>query len=292
MRAHPVASWLAAATCAAGLVIGLPMMAGAATTPTVTPTPTVTVKPTPTVTVTPTPTVTASWSVGTLSAQDSGFLVTAHQSNLSEIAAGGVASTRATSATVRSFAKRLVTDHTKLDTGVITLASTYGVVLPSSPSPDQATALQNVEANTGPAFDSAFVSMELAGHNAALASIEQELSAGQNSDVVAQARTEQPVVAAHLQMATELSGVSSSPPSAVSAGNGGQAAALVNDPAATALAMAGMGLVVLAGGRAGYRRRRLVPAGGGAAGSGGAAPARGGTTRAGDGAGGGPGVDR
>jgi putative membrane protein len=237
-RRHPVPTALAAVACAVTLCLAGPVAARAAS---------------------------GAVPVGSSSAvsgQDQSFLIAAHQSDLAEIAGGKAASSKAASSGVRDLATRLISDHTKLDAAVSQLASTHGVTLPSSPSPAQTAQLQKVSALSGQAFDSAFLSAQIAGHQATLAAVQKELSSGQASDVVAAARTARPVVVDHLSMAQKLSG-SAGEPSSVNAGTGGQAAAMVGDRERTTLAATDVAALLLAAGVAGARQRRQRSAGSG-----------------------------
>ncbi|WP_187365229.1 DUF4142 domain-containing protein [Cellulosimicrobium cellulans] len=187
-------------------------------------------------------------------AQDQTWLVAAHQSNLAEIAAGQAALQKATSDDVRMHGQMLIDDHTALDASLTPVAQQLGVALPAEPTPEQQQALAEVAAQSGDAFDRAWVQSQIAGHRATLAAGEQELAQGSDQAVKDLAAAAAPVVQRHLDgllaTAQEL-GV----PTSVPAGSGGQAA---TSSSALGLALLGTGAlaVAVAGGLV-LRRRRV-----------------------------------
>lgn len=187
-------------------------------------------------------------------AQDQAWLVAAHQSNLAEIAAGQAALAKATTEDVRMHGQMLIDDHTALDAALTPVAQQLGVTLPAEPTPEQQAALAEVSAQSGEAFDRAWVESQIAGHRATLAAGEQELAQGSEQTVKDLASAAAPVVQRHLDgllaTAQEL-GV----PTSVPAGSGGQAASS-SDALGLALLGAGVLAVAVAGGLV-LRRRRV-----------------------------------
>jgi len=233
---------VATLVAAAGLALACPAAAGAAT-----------------------PTPTPSWVVNGLSPQDQAFLVDLHRSDLVEIEAGRAASTLAVSTAVRSYGSRLVSDHTAMDADVRALAAKYRVTLPATASDEQLARLREVRATMGRGFDTAFLRQQIDGHTATLAGIQQELSSGQNPDVLGVARNAQPTVTDHLQTAQRLATPgATATPAVVRAGSGGQFAALGTERLADRLTIGGLLLLVLAAGlglRARWAGRTVARAG-------------------------------
>ncbi|MET9517970.1 DUF4142 domain-containing protein [Streptomyces sp. NPDC002994] len=177
-----------------------------------------------------------------VSAQDTMFVKAAHQGNLAEIAAGEDAQEHATTECVEKVGAVLVRDHTKLDADVKLLAGKLNVTLPGSPTAEQEKELAAVQAKAGtPAYDAAWLKSQEAAHTATLALIDQELSAGENSEVKAAARSARPVVAMHLDMVRGGECHAGKDAGKVRAGHSGQLAA---DDSSLALA----GVASLAGG--------------------------------------------
>jgi putative membrane protein len=185
-------------------------------------------------------------------AQDRAFLVAAHQSNLTEIAAGKAAQAKATTSVVREHGQLFITDHTRLDAGLQQVAKTLGITLPTTPNAAQQATLASVSAKSGAAFDSAWLTSQLAGHKAAKAAGATELATGSDASVLGVAKTAAPVVELHLTMLEQATGT----PTGVDAGTGGQAA---DAPGGirTSWVLIGLGLIAAAGSITLVRPRRV-----------------------------------
>lgn len=184
-------------------------------------------------------------------AQDRAFLVAAHQSNLTEIAAGKAAQQKATTDVVRQHGELFIRDHTRLDASLQQVAKTLGVTLPTTPNAAQRATLASVSAKSGSAFDSAWLTSQLAGHKAAKADGAKELASGSDASVVGLDKTAAPVVQMHLTMLEQATGT----PTGVNAGTGGQAATAPGG-IRTSWVLIGLGLVAAAGSLTLMRPRR------------------------------------
>jgi putative membrane protein len=184
------------------------------------------------------------------SAQDRTWMAAAHQSNLTEIAAGKDAQQKATSQRVKDLGAMFIQMHTALDADLTAAAKTLGVSLPGAPSPAQQATLKSVAAKSGAAFDSAWVSSQIAGHRATLAATQKEISSGSDATVIKLAKASSPVVQQHL---TALLATPQAAPSSVQAGTGGQA---TSDRTPWLAALAAVGAALLAGAALTSMRRR------------------------------------
>jgi putative membrane protein len=189
------------------------------------------------------------------SAQDRAWMVAAHQSNLTEIQAGQAAQQKATSAVVKEHGELFIRDHTRLDASLQALAKTKGVTLPSTPNAQQRATLASVSAKSGAAFDSAWLSSQLAGHRQAKADGQTELANGSDAQVVAAAKAAAPVIQSHLSMLEQATGTS---PTGVNGGTGGQAAS--SGGIRTGWVLLGLGLLAAAGSLTLLRPRRTTSA--------------------------------
>ncbi len=133
------------------------------------------------------------------SAQDAQFLQQAHQTNLAEIAAGHLAQQKGNSQTVKNLGAKFVTDHTKLDQSVKTVAQNLGVSLPQAPNAHQQAVAAKLKAVSGSQFDTLFVTTQLAGHTQAMQAGQTEIEKGSNPQAVKVARDSAPVIASHHQ---------------------------------------------------------------------------------------------
>jgi putative membrane protein len=201
--------------------------------------------------------LTAAPALAAPSEQDVTWMQAAHQSNLSEIAAGNAAQQAATTPEVKQLGQMFVQMHTELDTALTQAAQQLGVELPAEPSAEQKAQLAAVQQNTGRAFDTAWIAQQIGSHTTTLAATQRELRNGSDEAVLAQARTATPVVEQHL---VELRQVAAKygVPTSVPGGTGGQAAD--GGTGALGWGLTGLGAVALAAGTVGLVRRRQTAA--------------------------------
>ncbi|GIJ10034.1 DUF4142 domain-containing protein [Micromonospora andamanensis] len=131
------------------------------------------------------------------SEQDTQYLQAVHQVNLYEIAAGELAQEKGQNQQVKELGQQFVTDHTELDQSVQDLAGQLNVELPSEPTTDQQTALDQLNNASGEEFDRLWVTQGLAGHVQAIQATQTEISQGTEPQVVQLAQTALPVLQAH-----------------------------------------------------------------------------------------------
>ncbi|MER5455744.1 DUF4142 domain-containing protein [Micromonospora sp. NPDC002389] len=131
------------------------------------------------------------------SEQDTQYLQAVHQVNLYEIAAGELAQQKGQNQQVKDLAQQFVTDHTELDQSVKDVAGQLNVQLPNEPTPDQRTALDQLNNASGEEFDRLWVTQGLAGHLQAIQATQTEISQGTEPQVVQLAQTALPVLQAH-----------------------------------------------------------------------------------------------
>lgn len=195
----------------------------------------------------------AATSTAAPNAQDRAFLVAAHQSNLTEIAAGRAAQEKGTTDVVRQHGQIFIRDHTRLDASLRKVAQQLNVPLPDQPNANQRASLASVSAKSGAAFDQAWLASQVASHRASKAAGAREIANGSDAAVIGLARTAAPVIQMHLTMLEQATGV----PSGADAGTGGQAASAAGGMR-TGFVLVGIGLLAIAGMLAVLRPRRLT----------------------------------
>lgn len=136
---------------------------------------------------------------GTPSAQDSQFLQQSHQTNLAEISAGHLAQQKGKSQTVKNLGAKFVTDHTKLDQSLQSVANSLGVSLPSTPNSDQQAVMNRLKNKSGTQFDNLFVTSQFAGHTVAMQQTQTEITNGSDPQAVKLANQALPVIESHHQ---------------------------------------------------------------------------------------------
>ena len=154
------------------------------------------------------------------SQQDITWMNAAHISNMAEIAAGQSAQTRATTDRVRELGAMFEEMHTQLDADLTAAASQLGVTLPTAIPPEVQAQLDQVEAQQGEAYDTAWIAQQTAAHQATLAATQTEVASGSDPTVVALATAATPVVQQHLDE-LQAPGTASGVPTAVQTGDGG-----------------------------------------------------------------------
>jgi putative membrane protein len=140
---------------------------------------------------------------------DANIMGVMHTSNLGEITAGTVASTKAADAEVKAFATQMVNDHTTLDAQGNALAASLAItpVLPDNQLPTLIAA-ESDTLNTTPAgnsFDRVYMASQVRDHVRTLALIDASILIAQDAQLRALLQNvARPSVAMHLQMAQTI----------------------------------------------------------------------------------------
>jgi putative membrane protein len=126
-----------------------------------------------------------------LSAKDKIFMKKAAKGGMMEVTMGRVAEQSAQSEDVKSFGKRMVTDHSKANDELGSIASQKGIQLPSKERSDKWTS------------DKAYMDMMVKDHEKDLAEFKEEASSGSDPDVKKFADDTAKVIQEHLDLAKE-----------------------------------------------------------------------------------------
>ena len=133
---------------------------------------------------------------------DTDFYGQALDSGRKEVAAATLASTTASDAAVKSFANRLVQDHTAMNDKVLAAS---GQADAAAPAPD-ATATADLQGKTGAEFDRAFIDKMVSDHQAAIALFENAAQNASTDQAKSLAQDGLPKLREHLQTAQDLQG--------------------------------------------------------------------------------------
>ena len=142
---------------------------------------------------------------------DAGIFAMLAAANEGEIAAGKMAETKATNASVKSFARDMVSAHTKLLNDGNALAKRLNIT-PDSAAADSIMAMNQSTGATlqstakGAAFDSAYVNAQVAGHEYVLDMIKRAEGAAQNADLKTMLTKAEPQVQSHLDRIKDIQG--------------------------------------------------------------------------------------
>jgi len=129
-----------------------------------------------------------------LSAKDKTFMKKAAKGGMMEVAMGQLAEQKAQNDDVKSFGKRMVTDHGKANDELKSIASKKGVQLPS-------------KEHTGTwTSDKAYIDMMVKDHEKDLAEFKNEANSGSDPDVKKFADDTAKVIQEHLDQVKEIQG--------------------------------------------------------------------------------------
>lgn len=134
-----------------------------------------------------------------LSGQDETFITLAATSGLSEVQEGQLAQQKGNSA-VQAVGNRMVTDHTKINSQLASVASGQGFTPPTSLTPHQQAQYSQLQGLSGQAFDSAYLTDQKAAHLKAIKVFRTEYSQGTNPQLKMLANQTLPILRMHLKM--------------------------------------------------------------------------------------------
>jgi putative membrane protein len=137
-----------------------------------------------------------------LSDTDKAFVQAASMSSSTEIDASKIAMTNSSDKDVKSFARHMMMDHTKL-TVQLKMAAPKGVTVPKDNS--DTSILDSLKPLKGKEFDTAYITkVGVEGHKQAVDAFQKEISDGQNADLKKAAQKALPTIQDHYKMAQAL----------------------------------------------------------------------------------------
>ena len=137
--------------------------------------------------------------------QDKQFIMTASQSDLTEITLSKMALTKSTNPQVKKYAEKMITDHTKLDSEMKPFADQMGVPPATTLTPEHQQLADQLQPLSGADFDKQYMTDMDTSHHATLDAFNKELSTTQNAQLKPTVQKGQKVVAMHTAMADKLS---------------------------------------------------------------------------------------
>jgi putative membrane protein len=139
-------------------------------------------------------------------AESVAFAKKAASANAFEIQSSELAQERAHSAEVKSFAKQMVEDHTRIGNDFKEAVQAANISPSPAQQPDakQKAALSKLRKAQGLAFDRAYLNAQLAGHKQAVALLRKYAKTGRTPQLKELAQKTLPTVERHLSELTEL----------------------------------------------------------------------------------------
>lgn len=135
---------------------------------------------------------------------DKKFLTEASQSNFDEIQLGKLAEEKASNPAVKSFGRRMVTDHTRLTEKMKPFASSWGIADPTALSSDAQKAYDKLQGMSGKDFDKEYISDMVTDHSHDLDAFNKEVKDTKDLKFKTAVEQGKSVVAAHKNMAYDL----------------------------------------------------------------------------------------
>jgi putative membrane protein len=136
---------------------------------------------------------------------DGMFMREAAMSSMAEVAHGQLATKNASAETVKTFAQRMVGDHTKANEELRGLASQTKVNLPTELDQKHQAMQDKLAKMKGDAFDKAYMQHMVTAHEQAVSLFQRESKSGKDAQAKAWATKTLPVLQEHLKMAKEVS---------------------------------------------------------------------------------------
>jgi putative membrane protein len=121
---------------------------------------------------------TTSTPSSAVAAADRQFAMKAGQGGIAEVELGKLAQTNAENQQVKSFADRMVKDHSAANDKLKQIASTNGIQLPTKMDADSEKMLNKLKSLKGAQFDSEYMTHMVSDHKKDIAEFEQEAKSG------------------------------------------------------------------------------------------------------------------
>ncbi len=144
-------------------------------------------------------------SAQNLSKGDQRILTSLAQANVNEVAAGNIALQKATSPEVKSFAQKMVDDHTKGLQEVQQVAQAKNVTLPTEPDAKHKKMADRLNALSGAEFDKSYVANAgVNDHKAAHKLVTDAQEKAKDPDIKALAAKLQPTIDQHMKSVPQM----------------------------------------------------------------------------------------
>ena len=134
---------------------------------------------------------------------DKEFVAMAGMGGLAEMQLGNLALQKASSAEVKAFAQRMLTDHSKSNAEIAEFATTKGLALATELSGDPKGALEHLTSLSGAEFDKAYMQHMVEDHEKVVAAFDKASTSATDADLKAWAGRTLPTLKEHLELAKQ-----------------------------------------------------------------------------------------
>lgn len=132
---------------------------------------------------------------------DAEFAVKAANGGMVEVELAQLAATKATSQEVKTFAQMMMTDHTKANDELKSLATQKNITLPTTMSDESRKDVTRLSELTGTEFDKEYISFMVEDHEDDVESFGKAASDAKDAEIKAFAAKTLPTLQSHLDMA-------------------------------------------------------------------------------------------
>jgi putative membrane protein len=136
--------------------------------------------------------------------EDQTFAMHAAQGGMAEVAMGKLAAQNASSSDVKQFGQRMVDDHGKANTELMSWASKHSVTLPTDIDAKHKSEQARLAKLSGAEFDRAYMGMMVADHNKDVSEFQRASKTAKDPDLKAWAAKTLPTLQEHQKMAQDI----------------------------------------------------------------------------------------
>ena len=135
--------------------------------------------------------------------EDKEFVTMAGMGGLAEMQMANLALQKASSADVKAFAQRMITDHSKSNAEIAEFATTKGLALATELGGEPRAAFEHLSALSGAAFDKAYMQHMVEDHETDVAEFDKASTSASDADLKAWAGRTLPTLKEHLELAKQ-----------------------------------------------------------------------------------------
>jgi putative membrane protein len=146
----------------------------------------------------------AAAQVQSVNDADREFVTKAASGGVAEVEFGRIATQRAARPAVRSFGERMVTDHSRTNAELATLARSKGIDVATTLEPAQQPMRDRLNTLSGADFDRAYMAEMVRDHTEDVAAFERAAEVSTDPDIKAWAARTLPMVRDHLALARQV----------------------------------------------------------------------------------------
>lgn len=140
----------------------------------------------------------------TITTQDRNFMAQASVENIAEIQTAKLADSITDSAAIQSFAHLVITDRNYAQNDLKTLGNNIRIPVTDSINAIHENRMDSLKTMTGRAFDSVYITRQIADYQGAIATFKKEINSGNRTEVVSYAAKYLPTLKQHLQRAESI----------------------------------------------------------------------------------------